>query len=67
MAWILPGSREGLRAENRVVLDLDYIINYETKVSVADFNSDGKPDLAGWGYIAPFNTGPAAAYILRQK
>ena len=65
-AWILPGSRKGLSADNRILLDLDYIINYETKVSVADFNGDGKPDLAGWGYIAPFNTGPGAAYILKH-
>jgi len=50
---VLLGSRDGgLDPKRKVVIPLDYSIHFDTKLGLADFNGDGKADVAGWGTSA---------------
>jgi hypothetical protein len=65
---ILLGSSDGLDAKRSQTVALDYRVHYETGVFVGDFNGDGVPDLAVFGYTLTgvgWN-GPPAAYIWLQ-
>jgi hypothetical protein len=65
---ILLGGRQGLDAKRSRKIALDYRTHYETGLFVGDFNDDGRPDLAVFGYTLTgvgWN-GPPAAYIWLQ-
>jgi glyoxylase-like metal-dependent hydrolase (beta-lactamase superfamily II) len=60
-ARILTGSpQDGLSAQRVISLPLDYEPFYDAKLVVADFNGDGRPDLAGFG---PSAVGAVGVYI----
>jgi metallo-beta-lactamase class B len=70
---ILLGGKAGLETKRSETIALDYRVHYETGLFVGDFNGDGRPDLAVFGYTLTgvgWN-GPPAAYIwlqpLREK
>jgi glyoxylase-like metal-dependent hydrolase (beta-lactamase superfamily II) len=65
---ILLGGRQGLDTKRSQKIALDYRTHYETGLFVGDFNGDGRPDLAVFGYTLTgvgWN-GPPAAYIWLQ-
>jgi metallo-beta-lactamase class B len=65
---ILLGGRQGLDTKRSQKIALDYRTHYETGLFVGDFNGDGRPDLAAFGYTLTgvgWN-GPPAAYIWLQ-
>jgi glyoxylase-like metal-dependent hydrolase (beta-lactamase superfamily II) len=65
---ILLGGRDGLNAQRAQHIELDYRTHYETGLFVGDFNGDGRPDLAVFGYTLTgvgWN-GPPAAYVWLQ-
>jgi metallo-beta-lactamase class B len=65
---ILFGSKDGLDAKRSQTIELDYRVHYETGLFAGDFNGDGRPDLAAFGYTLTgvgWN-GPPAAYIWLQ-
>jgi FG-GAP-like repeat len=65
---ILLGERKGLDARRSRTIKLDYRVHYETGLYVGDFNGDGRPDLAAFGYTLTGvgASGPTAAYIWLQ-
>ena len=65
---ILLGGKDGLDAKRSQTVKLDYRIHYETGLFVGDFNADGLPDLAAFGYTLTgvgWN-GPPTAYVWLQ-
>src|SRR5207253_3145227 len=65
---ILLGGRGGLDLKNSARINLDYRVHYETGLHVADFNGDGVPDLACFGYTSTGvgQSGPLAVYLWAQ-
>jgi hypothetical protein len=62
---VLLGGRDGLDAKRSQTIKLDYRAHYETGLFAGDFNGDGRPDLAVFGYTLTgvgWN-GPPAVYI----
>lgn len=65
---VLLGGPGGLDAQRSEAIALDYRVHYETGLFVGDFNGDGRPDLAVFGYTLTgvgWN-GPPAAYVWVQ-
>jgi metallo-beta-lactamase class B len=65
---ILLGGRGGLDTKRSETIALDYRVHYETGLFVGDFDGDGRPDLAAFGYTLTgvgWN-GPPAAYVWLQ-
>jgi metallo-beta-lactamase class B len=65
---ILLGGRDGLAVQRCETVTFDYRVHYETGLYVGDFNGDGVPDLAAFGYTLTgvgWN-GPPAAYLWLQ-
>jgi hypothetical protein len=65
---ILLGGREGLALKRSETITLEYRVHYETGLYVGDFNGDGVPDLAAFGYTLTGVgwSGPPAAYLWLQ-
>ena len=65
---VLLGGRGGLDRKRSEAVALGYRVHYETGLFVGDFDGDGRPDLAAFGYTLTgvgWN-GPPAAYIWLQ-
>ena len=63
-ACILTGSTaDGLSPQRAVFVKVDYVPHFDTRFGVADFNGDGRPDLAGFG---PSPAGAVGVYIWLQ-
>jgi hypothetical protein len=61
---ILLGSpSDGLNPQRVLAVPLDYVPHFDTRVGVADFNGDGRLDLAGFGQSP---TGAVGVYIWLQ-
>jgi hypothetical protein len=61
---ILLGSpSDGLNPQRIVAVPLDYVPHFDTRIGVADFNGDGRHDLAGFGQSP---TGAVGVYIWLQ-
>jgi hypothetical protein len=65
---VLLGGRGGLEARRSEAIALDCRVHYETGLFAGDFNGDGRPDLAAFGYTLTGVGwgGPPAAYIWVQ-
>jgi hypothetical protein len=53
----------GLDPEAVIRIKFHYKAHYDTKIGAADYNADGKPDLASFG---PSDVGAPAVYIWMQ-
>jgi len=61
---ILLGSpSDGLNPQRVLPVPLDYVPHFDTRIGVADFNGDGRLDLAGFGQSP---TGAVGVYIWLQ-
>jgi hypothetical protein len=56
-------STDGLNPRRKVFVKLDYVPHFDTRFGVADFNGDGRVDLAGFGRSP---TGAVGVYIWLQ-
>jgi len=54
---LLGAAADGLSPDRAVTVPLDYSPHFDTQLGVADFNGDGRPDLAGFGPSAAQATG----------
>ena len=61
---LLGAAPAGLSLDRTATLTLDYRLHFDTRIGVADFNGDGRADLAGFGTSA---VGAPAVYIRLQE
>lgn len=62
---ILFGGPDGLAASRSRTIELEYRLHFETGLHAADFNGDGRTDLATFGYTKTGvgASGPPAVYV----
>ncbi|MCE9603519.1 MAG: FG-GAP-like repeat-containing protein [Planctomycetia bacterium] len=60
---VFLGSAAGLGVDRTEKIVLDYLLHFEHSVTVADFNADGRPDLACFAIV---QGGPATPFIWLQ-
>jgi hypothetical protein len=65
---ILFGGADGLSRSRSRTIELEYRLQFETKLHVADFNGDGRADVAALGYTPTGvgGSGPLAVYVWMQ-
>lgn len=54
---ILLGGPDGLLHDRMITIPLEFRLHHETGLRAADFNADGKTDLAAFGYIDQTSAG----------
>jgi metallo-beta-lactamase class B len=66
---ILRGGRDGVDIRRSLAIPLDFRLHFETGLHVADFDGDGRPDLAALGdtKTGVGAGGPLSVYIWRQQ
>ena len=63
--FVLPGAAPaGLNLDRAATLTLDYRLHFDTRIGIADFDGDGRADVAGFGTTP---AGAPAVYIRLQR
>ena len=67
---VLFGGKSGLSLKRSVVLPIECRLHYQNRIDAADFDGDGRADLALFGYTRRAGVGssggPSAVFIRRH-